>query len=156
MTALEPDDAASPEALVEALYDVISGPADRPRDWRRFGALFQPGARIMAYTTLPDGTPQEGAWTVEEYVEAAAEFYAEDGFWERELWSRVDRFGSVAHVLSTYESRVGSPDAEPVGRGINSLQAVRHDGRWWIASIAFELEAPDRPIPGRYLGEGGG
>lgn len=147
-------DTSSPASLVGALYDVISGPADEPRDWDRFRRLFQPGARVMAFTTLPDGTPQEGAWTVDEYVEGAEEFYARNGFWEEELWSRTDRFGSVAHVLSSYASWTGSPDGEPVGRGVNSIQAVRHEGRWWIASIAFELEGPDRPIPSRYLGEG--
>lgn len=146
-------DVRSPATLVAALYDVISGPADQPRDWERFRSLFQPGARILAYTTLPDGTPQEGAWSVPAYVEGAADFYARDGFWERELWARTDRFGTIAHVLSTYESRLGSLDAEPVGRGINSIQMVRHDGRWWIASIAFDLEGPDRPIPGEYLGK---
>ncbi len=149
-------DHESPEALVEALYDVISGPADEPRDWDRFRGLFQPGTRLMAFTTLPDGTSQEGVWTVDEYVEAAAEFYAEDGFWEEELWSRIDRFGSIAHVLSSYASWIGSPDGDPVGRGVNSIQAVRHDERWWIASVAFELEGPDRPIPSCYLGKGQG
>lgn len=148
------DDLRTPEGVVEALYEVISGPADARRDWDRFRRLFQQGARVLAFTTLPDGTPQEGVWTVDEYAEAAAaEFYAEDGFWEEELWARVDRLGNVAHVLSTYESRVGSDDAEPVGRGVNSIQMVHHDGRWWISGIAFELERPDRPIPERYLGE---
>lgn len=145
-------DAGSPEALVAEVYEIISGPADQERDWGRFRDLFQPDARIMAFTTLPDGSPQEGVWTVEEFVAAASTFYAEDGFWEREIWSRTERFGSVAHVFSTYESRVGSRDSPPVGRGINSVQMVRHDGRWWIAGIAFELEGPDRPIPGEYGG----
>lgn len=146
----------TPEAVVRALYDVISGPAGEERDWDRFRSLFLPGARISAFTTLPDGTPQEGVWTLDEYVPAAAEFYAEAGFWEEELWSRSDRFGNVAHVLSTYESRVGSADGEPVGRGVNSVQMLCRAGRWRIAAIAFELEGPGRPIPDRYLGENAG
>lgn len=55
MTTVDPGDVASPEAVVEALYEVISGPADEPRDWDRFRALFLPGARVMAFTTLDDG-----------------------------------------------------------------------------------------------------
>lgn len=148
-------DADSPDGVVDALYDVISGPAGERRDWDRFRDLFLSGARIATFTTLPDGTPQEGVWTLDEYIPAAAEFYAEAGFWEKELWSRTDRFGNVAHVLSTYESRVGSAGAEPVGRGLNSLQMVRRDGRWWIAGLAFELEGPGRPLPERYLGGDG-
>lgn len=146
----------SPEAAVAALYDVISGPADETRDWERFASLFLPDGRIRAFTTLPDGTPQEGSWSVEQFAGAAAEYYAEDGFWEREIWSRTDRFGTVAHVLSSYESRVGSPDADPIGRGLNSIQLVRHEGRWWIAAIAFDVERPDDPLPPRYLSGDGG
>lgn len=140
-----------PEALVRALYEVISGPAHKERDWDRFRRLFLPGARVVAFTTLPDGTPQEGVWELDDYIRAAEEFYAQEGFWEEEIWSRTDRYGSLAHVLSSYRSRVGSPDADPVGRGLNSIQMVRHDGRWWITGIVFELEASDRPIPDRYL-----
>lgn len=50
-------------------------------------------------SNLPDGTPQEGAWSVEEFIEPATRSYAEQGFWENELWSRTDRFRNVAHLL---------------------------------------------------------
>lgn len=156
MIPAQKKDVESPEATAAALYDVISGPAGERRDWERFASLFHPGARIMAYTTLPDGRDQEGTWSVREFAETAAEFYARDGFWEKEIWSRTDRYGSVAHVLSTYESRVGSPDSPPLGRGVNSIQMVRHDGRWWITSLAFELESEERPIPAEYGGKADG
>ena len=153
-TSAWPNDVSSPAAITGALYDVISGPAEQSRDWARFRSLFEPGARLIAYTKQPDGTPQEGAWSVEEFIEAATRFYAEQGFWENELWSRTDRFRNVAHVLSTYESRAGSRDAAPVARGINSIQIVRHDRRWWITSIAFEIEQRNEPIPEEYLPPG--
>lgn len=144
-------DVETPKTLVSALYDTISGPADAPRDWDRFQNLFQREARLMAFTTLPDGTPQEGVWTVDEFAREAAGFYRQAGFWEEELWSRTEQYGNVAHVLSTYESRVEAPDTEPVGRGVNSIQMVRHHGRWWITSVAFDLERPEEPIPDDYL-----
>ena len=40
-----PADVASPDAIIAALYDVISGPAGQPRDWNRFRSLFAPGAK---------------------------------------------------------------------------------------------------------------
>ncbi len=69
---------------------------------------------------------------------------------DREVWRRTERFGNVAHVFSTYESRVGSPDGDPVAAGINSVQLVRSNGRWWIAGIAWDVETATNPIPEGY------
>src|ERR1700744_815804 len=41
-----PADVSSPKALVNALYDVISGPAGKQRDWHRFRSLFLPSGRL--------------------------------------------------------------------------------------------------------------
>jgi hypothetical protein len=49
-------DQSSPLTVVAALYAVISGPAEYPRDWHRFRALFLPAARLTLATTLGDGT----------------------------------------------------------------------------------------------------
>lgn len=148
-----PGDVASPESLVAALYDVISGPADEERDWDRFRGLFLPGSRLVL-GRRPDGGPGAGeelaVADIEEFIPAAATQYAEDGFWEREIAGRVDRFGHVAHAWSTYETRVGSPGSEPVARGINSIQMVREAGRWRIAAIAWDVELPGQRIPREY------
>src|SRR5271154_7616598 len=45
--AAKPADVASPDAILAATYDVISGPAGQPRDWDRFRSLFLPGARLI-------------------------------------------------------------------------------------------------------------
>ena len=50
-------DRASPESVVGALYDVISGAADAERDWDRFGRLFTSSARLRVVEKLPtEGT----------------------------------------------------------------------------------------------------
>ena len=46
-------DVASPEAIVAAAYDVISGPAG-PRDWDRFRSLFGEGARLIPTGCNPE------------------------------------------------------------------------------------------------------
>lgn len=148
-----PGDVMSPESVVAALYDVISGPADEERDWDRFRGLFRPGARLVL-GRRPDGGPgaseEVAVADLDEFVPAAASQYAEDGFWEREIAGRIDRFGNVAHAWSTYETRVGSPDSDPVARGINSVQMVREAGRWRIAALAWDVELPDQRIPRKY------
>lgn len=177
----DPADTASPDAVVRALYEVLSGPAEheQPRDWGRLRTLFLPGARLVltrwrspAAAGTNDGPPGEGedddreaaqepgdqevlrSWDVEGFVAVARATY-DHPFFEEEVARREERFGAVAHVFSTYESRVGSRESEPVVRGINSVQLVRTGGRWWIAHLVWDVEGPDRPIPERYLPRGG-
>lgn len=128
------EDVASPEAVVQAVYASISGPAekDEPRDWDRLRSLLLPEARlVLVRWQSPEGEEEEilRGWDVEGFIEAARGFYHESAFYEREVGRRVDRFGNIAQVFSTYESRVGSEESEPVARGINSVQLVRADGR---------------------------
>jgi hypothetical protein len=73
----------------------------------------------------------------------------DEGFFESEIHRRVERFGAVAHVFSTYESR-HARDEKPFVRGINSIQLVRDGKRWWIASVVWDTERPDNPIPADY------
>ncbi len=135
-----------------ALYDVISGPSGQARDWERFRSLFREGARIIIASSSADGSIEAGReWGIEEFVEAADEYYRKSGFWEREIACRMEIFGNVAHLFSTYESRVESDESEPVSRGINSIQMIRSGDRWTIVSLLFDVERPENPIPGRYL-----
>ena len=147
--AARPEDVSSIEAIVAALYDVISGPAGE-RDWDRFRSLFLPGARLIPAAPRPDGGPLR-VLTVEDYVRVAGGYFRENPFFERESARRADDFGNIAHVFSTYESRRAAEDPEPFVRGINTIQLVRHEGRWWVASIAWDEHRPDNPLPEKYL-----
>lgn len=143
-----PADVASEEAIVRALYETISGPAG-PRDWDRLRSLFTPGARIVFAVTRQDGNVVFREGTVEQYVAVNGPYLAENGFWEREIHRRADRHGAVAQVFSTYESNDG-PGTTPE-RGVNSIQLVRHGGRWWIANLLTEQVQPWNPLDPRYL-----
>src|SRR5918993_213922 len=46
--AAKPADVSSADAIIKAVYDVISGPAGKERDWDRMKSLFIPGARLIA------------------------------------------------------------------------------------------------------------
>src|SRR5580704_18246165 len=50
----KPADVSSPDAILAATYDVISGPPGT-RDWDRFRSLFVPGARLIAVQKAKDG-----------------------------------------------------------------------------------------------------
>ncbi|HJU68536.1 MAG TPA: hypothetical protein VJ650_09860 [Gemmatimonadaceae bacterium] len=144
-------DVASIESILTALYDVISGPAGQDRDWNRFRSLFTAGARLIVGAPAPDGRVPSRSMTVEEYIVSADPFLKRDGFWEREIARRVDRYGNIAQVFSTYESRVNTAASPPFSRGINSIQLVTNGQRWWVVTIFWDYERPGNPIPPEYL-----
>lgn len=146
-----PADVATPEAIVAALYDVISGDAGVARDWDRFRSLFHPTARLM-----PSGMNREGVGVVrsitpDEYITRSEPLLMADGFHEREIARRSERFGHIAHVWSTYESLHSLSEAQPFARGVNSIQLFHDGSRWWILSVYWQGETPASPIPADYL-----
>ena len=149
--AARPADVASVDAIIAALYDVISGPPGQDRDWNRFRSLFADGARLIVAAPSREGRVPSRSMTVEQYVVSADPFLKRDGFWEREIARRTDRYGNVTHVFSTYESRVKTADSAPFSRGINSIQLVTDGTRWWVVTILWDFERPGNPIPSEYL-----
>jgi hypothetical protein len=152
----DPADVGSVDAIMAAVYGVISGPAGEARDWDRFRSLFVDGARL-----IPTGPDRDGGYgfrmmSPQEYATGPGASLEERGFFEREIHRTVERYGPVVHAFSTYESRWNADDPTPFARGINSFQLF-HDGeRWWVVTIYWHGETPDTPIPGRYLEGGGG
>jgi diamine N-acetyltransferase len=137
------------------LYELISGPAEEERDWDEVRKLFLPDAHLRLKAKNPDGSPRHLDLTVDEFAEQAAEHYRQKGFWEREIARQVHSYGNIGHIFSTYETRVDSPDSDPIARGINSIQMFRGDGTWKIASVVFHVESPLQRIPPWFLrGEG--
>lgn len=152
-TALEanPSDVASIDSIIAALYDVISGPAGKKRDWERFRSLFVPGARLIPTRLLPTGSYESQAVDVAGYIAATSRRLERDGFFEREIARRTETFGHIAQVFSTYESRRKAEDPVPFARGINSIQLMNDGKRWWIVSVFWQGEDRTNPIPKKYL-----
>jgi hypothetical protein len=145
-----PGDVATIDAIVAALYDVISGPKGQARDWDRMRGLFAPGARLIPCLPKDDaGRVATRVLTVEDYVTRAGPSIEKTGFFEREVARKVDRFGHIAQVFSTYESRA-EKGAEPFARGINSIQLFWDETRWWVVTIFWDAESPANPIPPEY------
>ena len=144
-----PEDVKSLDAIIRALYDVISGPAGE-RDWARFGSLFRDGARLIPTAVDSAGEKVTFVWTPEQYAERAGRWFTQNAFYEREANRAVAQYGHIAHVFSTYESR-RDPDAEPFVRGINSIQLFHDGSRWWIISIFWGDERSAGPIPAEFL-----
>jgi hypothetical protein len=143
--APKPDDVKSIDAIMTAVYDVISGPPGE-RDWSRFRSLFLPTARLTAATKGPDGAIHLRPMSADDYATRAGGYFLKNGFFEHPIVNRVQTFGNVAQVFSSYESRHATGEA-PFARGINSFQLLNDGKRWWVVSILWDEERPDNPLP---------
>jgi hypothetical protein len=132
-------------ATTVALYNVISGPAGR-RDWDRFKELFAPGAQLMV---MRDGAAV--VMSPDDFIARAKPNFDQNGFFERPVANRIERYHDIAHVFSTYESRHKADDAAPFVRGINSFELVHIGEQWKIMTILWQAEDPAHPIPPAYL-----
>lgn len=149
-----PEDVVSVDTMIKALYDSISFGPGQPRNWDRLRSLFLPGARLIR--VFGNLAVHEQVLDVETFVSRSEQFltnseFAVKGFLEREISSRADRFGDIAHVLSTYESCFATDPSVPIARGVNSIQLMNHSSRWWTVTIFWDVETPEQPIPPEYL-----
>ena len=149
--AAKPADVASPDAILAACYDVISGPAGQKRDWDRFRSLFLPGARLV-----PSGPKKDGGFfarvvTPDEYAKFADTYFEKNGFAENEIARKSERYGNIMQIFSTYASRHDAKDPELFERGINSFQLFYDGARWWIVTIYWQGETKEAPIPKEFL-----
>jgi hypothetical protein len=149
--AADPADVASIDAIIGAIYDVVSGPQGQERNWNRFRSLFDTDARLIPTFTSQEGTGFSASmWNVDDYIQNAGQSLAENGFFEVES-SRVEEvFENIAHVFSTYESR-RTPDGPVFMRGINTIQLMFDGRRWWVMNIMWRSVGPDHEFSERYL-----
>lgn len=144
-------DVASPDAIIAATYDVISGPAGQKRDWDRMRSLFYPGARLIRTAPKKEGGMGATVLSSQDYIDRASVYFEKNGFTEREIARRTENWGNILHAFSTYESRHDVKDATPFARGINSFQLFFDGTRWWILTIYWQEETPEHPLPAEYL-----
>jgi hypothetical protein len=126
------EDIESIDGIIKAFYEVISGAAGVPRQWKRDAALYLPQAHF--FQVRRDDTLR--IETKPEYIARIDSWLVEHGFFEYEVVRETQEYGRVAHVLSTYETRY-TMDGPVIGGGKNSIQLVHDAKRWWIASAAW-------------------
>ena len=133
-------DLAAIDRAIHAVYDVISGPAGQKRDFDKMRSLFAPGATMKAI-----GRKGLRGGSVEDYIARNQEVLEKEGFNERELGRRVEIWGGLATAWSAYDGRTANGSFHE--RGINSFQLVKIDGKWLVASILWQEETPENPLP---------
>jgi len=139
------------DTTIETLYSVISGEKGETRDWDLFNYLFHKDAKL-----IPSGNNRQGVngarfMTTTEYIETSGKWLLENGFFEKEIGRKTDRFGNIAQIFSSYESFKSEKDTKPFMRGINSIQLLYDGNRWWILNVFWQGETSEQQIPEKYI-----
>ena len=145
------EDVAAIEKLMEDVYAVISGPAGQMRDWDAMRDMFTDDARLYAI-----GQQGLRGGALDDYIETSGPFLIENGFTEREIAHRLELYGNLAQVWSSYEGTFTMDGEQRSIRGINSFQLMQDaSGAWKVHSILWQQARPDLPLPIDMNDEGG-
>ena len=136
-------------ALIVLISPAIVGPAGK-RNWYRERSLFLEGARLIPIGKRVHKEGELQIMSIDEWIEDAKDYFAENDFYELEIMRQISRFGNIVQAFSTYEARK-SADGAPFARGINSIQLLKKDGRWWIVTVMWDNESKANPIPEEFL-----
>lgn len=143
-------DVQSIESIMSALTEVISGPADKERDWERFKYLFSEDAKLIPTKKSESGEVTYNYWTPQQYIEMYQKNRSGTPFYEQELHRITESFGNIAHCFSTYAVRT-SENGPIERRGINSIQLLKGKNRWYIVNVFWSNESVEEKLPKKYL-----
>ena len=148
--APRPQDVATMDGIISAFYDVVSGPAGQPRQWSRDSTLYVPGVLFISTDMGKDGKPYHQIMSHQQFVDKYNASVVSEGFYEQEIHRVTTRYGTIAHVMSTYVMR-RTANGPLIGRGVNSLELFYDKGRWWIVCDLWDEERSGNPLPKELL-----
>ncbi|MDM1555866.1 hypothetical protein PYS58_07865 [Chryseobacterium indologenes] len=136
-------DAKTIDAIMKASYEVVSGEKGAKRQWERDQYLHHPKA---VYSYFDKEKQEQATLTLQEFHQATDDMVFNTAFYENEINREVRVFGNIAQVWSTYETRL-EKNGQVKRRGINSIQLIFENNRWYIISWIFSGETDKNIIP---------
>ena len=144
------------EGIMTELYASVTRQPGKPFEWDRLRAIMLPGAVMLPQTRQTQG--QSRLMSVDSFIawidngwRTVIGTERDQGFFERQTNLVVDQYGDIAQAFTTYEKGPYQP-RQIQGRGINAVQLVKRNGRWWILSITWDEENVAGPLPPKYRG----
>jgi len=142
---------SSLDSIVTTLYKVVSGEKGKERDWELFKHLFLKEAKLIPTFKANDTLMQTRYLSPKDYIDNSNNWMLEHGFFKKEIKRKIEGFGNIAHVFSSYYVYKSESDPTPLMRGIDSIQLFFDGTRWWIVNIYWTHETLENPIPSTYL-----
>ena len=144
------DNLSTLNGIMKAYYDVVTVKKGGKISYERDSLQHLPDVRVGWVTHEQRFKPGFKLVTLKGYHQETDAALEQVGFYEHEISRKVEHFGGIYHVWSTYESK-NTPGGKVIARGINSVELYFDGKRFWILGWFFESESPIRHIPAKYL-----
>jgi len=144
------DNLSTLDGIMKAYYDVVTVKKGGKISFERDSLQHLPNVKVGWVTHPQNGTTGFKLVTLKEYHQHSDASLEKEGFYEHEISRKVENFGGIYHVWSTYESR-NSPKGKVIARGINSIELYFDGKRFWILGWFFDGESKTNPLPSKYL-----
>ena len=138
---------ATAEGVVRELYRLVCVEPGQTTDWEQARALFVPEAVIV----LRVSREAMSTFSVQGWIDDFVAFnekarVVERGFTEKIVRLDATVFRDIANVYVLYEAAITDSQRPPTV-GVDIINLIQKDGRWWIASIVNDLPTAEHPIP---------
>jgi hypothetical protein len=144
------DEVSTLDGIIKAYYDVVTVKKGEKVSYTRDSLLHVPNALVGIAQKGKDGKVTLKLVTLKQFHQNYDANLEKDGFYEKEISRKVENFGAIYHVWSTYETR-NLADGPVIERGINSIELYFDGTRFWILSWIFDNESKEQQIPEKYL-----
>jgi len=144
------DNVGTLDGIIKAYYDVVTVKKGEKPSYERDSLLHYGNVNVGWAGKSKSGKMTFKYVSLKEYHRLSDSYVAASGFDEREISRKVEKFGAIYHIWSTYESR-NTKTGPVIERGINSIELFYDGTRFWILGWFFEAERKDNPIPAQYL-----
>lgn len=144
------DTVSTLNGIMKAYYDVVTVKKGEKPSYERDSLLHYGNVNVGWAVKTKTGKTTFKYVSLKEYHHESDDYLAAKGFYEKEISRKVEKFGAVYHVWSTYESR-NTKTGPVIERGINSIEIYYDGSRFWILGWFFDAERKDNPLPAKYL-----
>lgn len=144
------DNVKTLNGIIKAYYDVVNIKKGQKVSYERDSLLHWPGVKVGEIDGTKNGRHTLQFYTLKQYHKISDPVIEKDGFYEYEISRKVEFYGGIYHIWSTYEAR-HAPGAKVFERGINSIDLFDDGTRFWILGWFFNAEQNGNLIPAKYL-----
>jgi hypothetical protein len=135
------------EDVVRELYRLVTVEKGQVTDWEQVRNLFIPEAVIVLRVSKDASQVFDVQGWIDDFVAFNEKARVKErGFSEKIMVLKPRVFRDIANVFVLYEAAITDSDRPPT-RGVDSIELIRKNGRWWIAAITNDLPNADNPIP---------
>lgn len=136
------------DAILNEMLYIISAEKGESRDLEALRNLFLPEATFAVLSSDTTEPRYFEMVNLDEFIQSLEDEYYKNGFEESELGKVVHEFNGIASV---FQSFYGKDSEGNQLKGINSIQLVYKESRWWIAHTLWTFETDDIKIPPIYM-----